>query len=375
MQTIKTKNGTTVSVLKTGYRYRAYKHNKAVYFPLGMDKGDALKLADDIRNFLKFHSVEDARLRFHPDYKVKDDGNVVTWRMFSKYVRSSLRSVMGWSKATVDSYLTSFAKVIKFGSRLQNIDKFNVREFDARWLRDLKVHTLSLAEDEEDEFAKKRTYNATLRCIKSLFADEAVECFGDKRWFFAFVDEVRGMAAYKRVKKVWVAPDENQIHAVHKFVANLEGDQYVAAALALYSGLRLKEILFAERTWIQRAGSELRMWVAPCKGFTPKGKVGYTCIDPTILCRINDNASTTTGRFLPDRGKLKTLDELREVLRAVLPVAKPIHELRRLFGTYVTNRFDLWRAQQYLRHESPQTTFDSYADSILSEGTMQLWEP
>jgi integrase len=373
--TITSRKGTKVHVNKRGYRYRAYKGSKQFYFPLGIYREDALKMADEIRGFLMTHSVEEARERFHPDYKPTVD-TVVFYPRFRKFCQTKLRVALGLTLQTMNAYLGAFARISRFGLGSDDLEKFDVFKFDPEWFDALKVDYVSQAKDMESEVSRKRTCNSLLRNMQSLFSESALEAYqSQKKWVFPFAEGVAKIKPFKRVKKMWVAPNDVDVAAVHKCIEGLDGDLYIAAMLALHAGLRYHEIKHCSRDWLQFVGGEIRLWVIPSKEFQQKGRPGYTILRPEIYHKLDERSLTDSGRFLKQIGRKTVFTPLRQVLRSVLDVEKPVHELRRLFGTYITNRYDLWKAQSYLRHDSPQTTFDSYAGCVMDEATMQLWEP
>jgi integrase len=71
--------------------------------------------------------------------------------------------------------------------------------------------------------------------------------------------------------------------------------------------------------------------------------------------------------YLPNR--------VSELLRCLgLEMDKPLHELRKWFGSYIAAEFGLGRAQKYLGHVSSQTTLDYYADLVIPEGLRSFWQ-
>jgi len=52
----------------------------------------------------------------------------------------------------------------------------------------------------------------------------------------------------------------------------------------------------------------------------------------------------------------------------------PLHECRKLYGSYLANKEGLYAAQKALRHSSPQVTSDAYADIMLDDKIIQFWE-
>jgi integrase len=373
MNTITSRKGTRIQPTKRGYRYRAYKNGKAFYFPLPSYRDDALKLADEIRDHLKRHTLDQTRATYHPGY-IKPVNTTIPYAAFKKFVRTKFRMAMGLSPVTATTYAGAYGRVIRHKLGREDIDDFNMFKFDAAWVEELKLDILGDANTPAEEVSKKRTFNAILRNLRAVVARDAEPVFAAQKWEFDWAGPLRELRPYKRVKKVWVSPDEPDIEEVHKFIEKqLSGDEYVVAALALYAGLRRKETAHASRSWVQRAGSEYRVWVVPKDQFVQKGTPGYTIIPKRILDEIEKRSLTHHDRYLKTNSD-RLFRETNKRLREVLDVRHPLHELRRLFGTYVTNKYDLWTAQTYLRHDNAQTTFDSYAHGVMSKELLSLWE-
>jgi len=370
MKTVKTRKGTTIQHNKRGYRYRAFKHNRQVYFPLGNDRNTAMKLADEIRDYLVTHSIESAKDKFHPGrHRVSQaECTFAEWRQF---LRTDFCARLGLSPRTIDSYVSGVRRILNHAG--VDLENFNLLDLRPEWLESYKSHVVRVARDAEEAESKKRGFNSVLMQVKALTTPESHEAHEARGWTLHWGDEVRAVRPYRRCKKIWVQPAESQIKDTHDFVEASNGDFYVACAFALHAGLRRNEIAHVSRDWIQRVGNENRVWVVPAGDFKQKGTAGYTVISDKALERIEQKSLTSDGRFL-SRASGRQFQNLINILRTVNPSRSPLHDLRRLFGTYLANRHDLWRAQQYLRHGNPQTTWDSYANSLLSEEAMGWWE-
>ena len=52
---------------------------------------------------------------------------------------------------------------------------------------------------------------------------------------------------------------------------------------------------------------------------------------------------------------------------------KPLHECRKLYGSFLATTENLYVAQRNLRHASPMTTNNFYADLMADEEVSALW--
>ena len=53
--------------------------------------------------------------------------------------------------------------------------------------------------------------------------------------------------------------------------------------------------------------------------------------------------------------------------------SSPLHELRKLFGSYVATTEGIYISQKFLRHADASTTNDSYADVMANDNIKALW--
>jgi len=51
----------------------------------------------------------------------------------------------------------------------------------------------------------------------------------------------------------------------------------------------------------------------------------------------------------------------------------PLHELRKLFGSYIATTEGIYMSQKFLRHADASTTNDSYADIMANDKIKKLW--
>ena len=66
----------------------------------------------------------------------------------------------------------------------------------------------------------------------------------------------------------------------------------------------------------------------------------------------------------------KCLNELRAI---GWDRTNPLHELRKLFGSYIASTESIYISQKFLRHADASTTNDSYADAIIDDKIKNLW--
>lgn len=157
-------------------------------------------------------------------------------------------------------------------------------------------------------------------------------------------------------------------------------DAYAALLLAFGCGLRANECDKARWSWFSKKGGEWHIGVREEVDFKPKGGTSREIKVPADLCEAlaatrNDTGlyviggpastdSTTKGGGLYRRPN--TFRVVNEWLRkhgveAGNKHGKPLHRLRKQFGSEVATRFGLFHAQKLLGHSSPDITTRHYA--------------
>ncbi len=150
-------------------------------------------------------------------------------------------------------------------------------------------------------------------------------------------------------------------------------DAWLTLLLALGAGLRRGEI--DALTWTQVRPGESAIWIGPTEFWKPKTATseGLVHIDSFLLEELMARYRQATDSFviggLPTfprhaaRCEL-TFDRLNEWLRAHgVNAEKPIHTLRKEFGSLVTQASDIFTASRQLRHGDISTTARYYAEN------------
>ncbi len=158
-------------------------------------------------------------------------------------------------------------------------------------------------------------------------------------------------------------------------MATADPDAYVALLLALGAGLRRSEI--DGLTWSQIDAATCTIRIATTDTFAPKtdGSEGQVFVDPGLIAELerfrgrNPTLFVLAGRpprtdsAVPYYRAESTFERLNQWLRrnGVL-ASKPIHALRKEFGSIVAASSDIHVASRQLRHGSIGVTAMYYAD-------------
>lgn len=374
MKSCKTKNNTTVQILPHGFRYRATYNGKQYYFPLGIVKKEAEDRADAIRSALQFESIDVVRRRFHPKHalaKVPTIGEVLD-------AHKKVEEALGLKSRTAKDYRAALRRMVSlFGGTLNN----SVVELNVAFVASAK---LAYRSNRGYKGRILRSFNSMLRMAKAVFSREsrsAMEavCVG---WDFSFMEKGYGFLKarpFKRVNKKWVCMQPKDIQELVWKIENLAGGElYAILALALYGGLRRAEICHIQTDWMAESIYPDFHYLHICDTgiFKPKGRQGCTLMHRVKWDRILERRTAFSHRLIRFNNPRVVSDKAVNFLRKTcgLNVQKPLHELRKLAGAYFTNRYGMWEAQKFLRHEDPKTTSDYYSDVVLPDKILELWE-
>jgi len=193
-----------------------------------------------------------------------------------------------------------------------------------------------------------------------------------------FVDSIKKQEFFRGLKKQYRLPPTDLILKTFDLWPKTEGDTHTLIGLALYFGLRRNEIYHARADWFDLGSgdSRARVNIVSENCFKPKGghegfTMGSSSIAKAIINKASGDDYLMSHRM--DKGNTafkKCLDQLRAI---GWERANPLHELRKLFGSYIASTEGIYISQKFLRHADASTTNDSYADAIIDEDIKSLW--
>jgi integrase len=160
-------------------------------------------------------------------------------------------------------------------------------------------------------------------------------------------------------------------------LAEQDPEAYKALLLALGAGLRKREI--DNLTWPQIDAEQNVVRIQTTETFQAKtaGSEGAVYVDPGLIAELNQHRERATGLFvleskLPPRPESPvsyyragaTFDRLNVWLKSKGVLAhKPLHTLRKEFGSLINASADIYTASRQLRHSNIATTAAYYADN------------
>jgi len=205
------------------------------------------------------------------------------------------------------------------------------------------------------------TINGNIRFAKAVFSRKAMlgyKAMGleiSRDWKEDFFE----VGALPEPEQRLEIPTAEQVDAVHAALSAPDADKgaYRAFLLAAYAGLRAGELVAARWDWIE--GDVL--YVGGREFVAKSGRWRAIRMDPAVLAELvkgDKDGDLIAGAF-PDTAVNTHL--LSALHGAGFTALKPIHSLRRLYGSKVAMASGLFAAQHALGHASPTTTSKHYA--------------
>ena len=379
--TQKTTNGTTIyrRAKKGGWTFKKAVDGKVYYFPLGIDVKTAKELADKIRGALMMYPIEKVQELYAQKMLARTKAPPPTLDQ-TLTILDRIQRVMGWSEGTVRGYKSSLVAVVR---KAKGVSRDKVLHLPCSvitpaLLADYKDAQLEGLTDQKAIQSRKRTINGNIRDVKAIFSDRTKTHF--RNYDMSFVKALREEIYYGGLKKHYKLPKKELITATFDLSERLEGDERTVLKLALHFGLRRMEIFHLRRDWFDLSGDKARLDLEAELDFRPKaGHEGMTIGSKSVAVDILNRAlgddyllgyRMDDGRLLFERliAKLRDIGWTKEAGRP-----SPLHEMRKLFGSYIATSESIYVAQKYLRHADASTTNESYADVIVDKKVLGLW--
>lgn len=353
------------------WTYKVRVKGKDRYFPLGLDKTEALDLADQIRAHLVLYSYEEVREKFLRKQFSNEQPNPPTLgQILATFDQNQL--VLGLKDTTADSYRVGLRSIIKKATGKtsnEEIKDFDMSKIDHNFIKGYRKIQLEGLTDTTKIKSRKRSINSRLRQVKALLNQKIF-----KEYDMSFAKYFEDEPFYRKVKKQYRLPKPDLIESTFDLWSKMAGDEYIILGLALNYGLRRGEILHCRREWFNLRGEKARIDIYADRTFDPKGFEGYTQGSKQVAKLILNQASDDyllSNRA--DKGR-PVFDKVLAQLRAIgWDRQCPLHECRKLFGSYIASTENLFISQKFLRHSDAQTTSESYADALTDDQTIKLW--
>jgi len=354
-----------------GWNYKAQIAGRSRYFPLGFDKAKALDLADQIRAHLILNPFREVQEMFNKKAFALDKPKPPTLGQCLETLEMNQISA-GITDTTLRGYKQAITGLIKKVIGETPNDSFDLSLITEDFLRKYKSQELTGLSDEAKIASRKRSINSRMRQVKAIFSRPKLF----KDYDMGFAEIIRAEEFYKKLKKQYRLPAEDLIKKTFDLFAESDGDIYTMLGLSLHFGLRRNEAFHCRRSWFDLCEERARINIAADGGFRPKGgHEGFTLGSKVIAKSILNKASgdDLLIETRADHGRV-LFDDLIKQLRSIGWDRKnPLHELRKLFGSYIATTEGIYMSQKFLRHADASTTNDSYADIMANDKIKKLW--
>jgi integrase len=373
---------------------------KRCNWSLGTSNRDAAAvLAREIYLHLQRHGWEATRARYRPTPEKKSNLTI------GEYLEA-VRAVASQSPRTLESYAKALRKITadafavrtaagqsKFdylGSGNQSwktrVESVRLAKLTPASIQSWKLAFIARAGSDPLKIRRARnSVNSFLRRAKSLFSTELLSHLRDLELpkplpFEGVTFEPRQSNKYYSTIDVPAL-----IGLARKELATKEPEAFKIFLLGLFCGLRRHEIDLLE--WNAFRWNESALRIAPTKYFQPKSEesIGSIPIEPELLAVFRGFKAKSESPFVinsdiaPRPGSLyshyrctKHFDWLTEWLRTHgVDNGKPLHTLRKEFGSQICANLGIYAASRALRHSAIAITADFYTDAG-AKGTVGL---
>jgi len=361
----------TKRTAKGSWTYRATVEGKDKYFPLGYDRKEALALADQIRGHLMLYPYEEVFKLFKKKAfsKVKDPVPTVGefWDRYEENTKAN-----GLSETTVKDYKDALKSVYRKVLGTKKVDDFRADKFDFQFWMEYKRLKLANLTDQGKIASCMRTINSKLTKVCALFKQPRIFQGMDISW----ADEIKDLEKFGGLGQQYRLPSTDLIQKTFDLWGSSTGDMYTLLGLILNFGMRRGEVLHARADWFDMTTEIARIAIFRELDFKPKGgHEGYTQGSKTIAANIINKASS--GTYLIENRADKGRSMFKEAVNALREIGwdrqLPLHECRKLFGSYISTTQSIYTSQKFLRHSTVETTNESYADLIVDPKVISLW--
>lgn len=353
------------------WTYKTEMGGKVRYFPLGFEKKEALDLADTIRGHAMLYPIKEVLDMFQKKQFAKEKAPSPLLEEVVEILEES-RISSGMAKNTLKAYCDTLRAFARNVTGEKKVDDFDLGDITDTLIRKWKTGHLKDLKDEALIASRKRTLNSKMRQLKSLFSRPSLF----ESYDMDFVEVLKSQEYFRGLKKQYRLPPLDLIQRTFDLWPTTEGDVHTLIGIALHFGLRRNEILHLRRSWFNLDGERARIDVKAELDFRPKGGHEGLTMGSKDVAKAIMNKASGDDYLIEDRadsGRPAFEKALKALRKIGWDRASPMHELRKLFGSYIASTESLYISQKFLRHADASTTNDSYADAIVDEKVKNLW--
>lgn len=405
------RNGETVECSRFAVKIQ-HRGERETFALKASNREAAAREAKDIYNFVLANGMAAAVRQFKPEMAARVESPTIAEFL------AEIKTKAGFRPKTFKSYTFALRKIASDVFKIDGgKEKFDYRSGgNAEWLKRVeatkldaltpdkvqswKVAFLAKAGSNPVELARaKRNVNSIIRQAKSLFSRKATRFLTDLNLetpgpFDGIAFEKAGSMRYKSTidYRTLVVAARNELAEAHP-------EQYKILLLALGAGLRKGEI--DTLTWRQIDWQNATIWIGATEHFTPKTEdsQGTVDVDSDLLDELRRHMPQSQGEFVINSRLRPRPDAACQYYRCDaqfvalngwlrskgITAQKPLHELRKEFGSLVCEQAGIFAASTQLRHGDIRVTASFYLDKkqrvtvklgdLLSQAAVQAVPP
>lgn len=368
-------------------------------FPLGYNKREAEKLAEEIASFISIptNTLDMAEARYNPR-KAARANKVATFTDILEAYGNALpiigRKGKAVSASTFKGYRSFLATMLRkveafregkefksfFGQNNVDYSPWFDQPIDlltAKFVMDFKLCSMPPAPegedepDEEEALVAKISADTALRCARALFSKQALRYYREVKLNLPDLSGFMAEPDFGAKKYFQILPPEVIVNIVRASIALRDSDEdaYRAYLLTMHCGLRRGEAEAFKLSWM-RDEDRPTLYVTVRGKFNPKHGHGRRVIIETWVA----DALKQLG---PVRDAA-SLDRLNDWVKGLIPkehgVGKPLHELRKCWVSCKAKTDGIHAAATQAGHKDVKVTTTHYADNQMPDRLIALWK-
>lgn len=372
---------------------------KRARFPLGVTKRTAEKTADEIYAFLSIptNTLDMAIAKYNPRKLARFSDCPTVGEILEVYKKAlNAIGIKGHAvkEATFNGYksglltlmrkVEAYRKGTEFESFMgkRNIDfspwlNQRIDIFTARYAIDFKLSSppppppLEEEPDLDEALTAKISADTTLRCARAIFSKTALRYYKEIGLKLPDLTPFMSEPDFGAVKYFQLLPPDVIVNIARQSIAlrNDNLDAFRAFMLCMHCGLRHGEALAFEDSWL-RLEDRPMLYVTLGGTFSPKhGHGRKVVIEQWVYDALKESGPVQNPASMVLLNKW-----LKNLVPAEFAVNKAIHELRKCWVSYKAKAEGILAASQQAGHREIKTTSTYYADNMMADRLLPLWQ-
>ena len=228
----------------------------------------------------------------------------------------------------------------------------------------------------------KLTANRHMRNAQALFSADRIAFLREKELHIPDMEPFRSVTMFQHATQRYNLPDAafmlTLVKAIMTDLVKENSAMYCAALLALHAGLRRDEIAHAKWDWFSNGPTGLVIHVRPEADFAPKfGLERKVKVSRWLHAELLRFKPQKGPYILPEYSQDQNVGIITRLVGWLkdhgVTAIKPVHELRKWFGSFFATEYSITTAQRQLGHSTPTVTNDHYAGVNFHSALRIIW--